>query len=130
MKRALIVTPRLPWPLDDGGRIAAWQTVWSASRAYETTLVSLVPERAISAPLPQAFQDLGVEVVRVPHRPPPVFVSVWKGLLGRWPYTLARYRNTRLAQVLAGIVREKRPAFALVNHLHLATYFDTLAPAP
>jgi glycosyltransferase involved in cell wall biosynthesis len=130
MKRALIVTPRMPWPLDDGGRIAAWQTVWSSSRAYETTLVSLVSEGEDSGPVPPALTELGVEVIRVPHRPPSTIPSAVSGLAGRWPYTLARYRNPRLAQRLSRFVREKRPAFALVNHLHLATYFDSLAPTP
>ena len=29
--RALIVTPRMPWPLDDGGRIGLWQAVGDRS---------------------------------------------------------------------------------------------------
>jgi len=130
MKRALILTPRLPWPLDDGGRIAAWQTVWSASRAYETTLVSLVPEGEESLPIPSAFTEIGVELVRVPHRPPATARAAWSGLVGRWPFTLARYRNAGLADHLSRLVRQTRPAFALVNHLHLATYHDALAPTP
>lgn len=130
MKRALILTPRLPWPLDDGGRIGAWQTVWSAARAYRTTLVSLVPEGEEALPVPAAFTEIGVELVRVPHRPPATARAAWSGLVGRWPYTLARYRNPRLAALLSRLVRETRPAVALVNHLHLATYEDALAPTP
>lgn len=130
MKRALVVTPRLPWPLDDGGRIALWQTVHAASREYETRLVSLVPAGEESHPLPREIEALGVDTVRVPHRPPPLPSSAWRGLVGRWPYSLARYRNRALSKVLAASIRDWKPAFALVNHLHLATYVDDLAPVP
>ena len=129
-RRALIVTPRLPWPLDDGGRIGLWQAVWSVARAYETTLVSLVPATEAGLPLPVAFTSLGIQVVRVPHRPPWTPVAAVRGAFGRWPYMLARYRNRALDQTLRRLVAEQNPAFAYVHHLHLATYLDALAGVP
>lgn len=127
---ALVLMPRLPWPLDDGGRVALWQVLWSAAREYETVLLSMVPEGTESAPLPPAIVELGVEVVRVPHRPPAQIVAAWQGIAGPWPYTLARVRNRRFSAALRTLVRERRPAFALVNHLHLATYADDLGGVP
>jgi len=126
----LVLTPRLPWPLDDGGRIAAWQSVWAASRAYEPTLVSLVPPGEEATPLPPVFERHGVRVIRVPHRPPGALAAAWTGLFGRWPYTLARYRNPELPGVLRSLVRETRPRLAIVNHLHMATYMEDLGDVP
>jgi len=126
----LVLTPRLPWPLDDGGRIAAWQCVWAASRAYEPTLVSLVSPGEDVAPLPPVFGRHGVRVIRVPHRPPGNLAAAWEGLLGRWPYTLARYRNPELPGVLRGLVAETHPRLAIVNHLHMATYIEDLGDVP
>jgi len=127
---ALVLTPRLPWPLDDGGRIVAWQSVWAASREYETTLVSLVPEGEERSPLPEVFGTNGIRVIRVPHRFPTRLAGAWQGLFGPWPYTLGRYRNTQLPGMLRRLVAELRPRFALVNHLHMATYVEDLAGAP
>ncbi len=124
--RALVVTPRMPWPLDDGGRIGLWQQLWSVTREYDTTLVTLESPEALDRELPQPIRDLGIEVVRVPHRPPPVPLALLRGLVGRWPYTLARYRSRRLEVQLRRLVTDRRPAFALVNHLHLATHIDAL----
>lgn len=127
---ALVLTPRLPWPLDDGGRIVAWQSIRAASQVYETALVSLVPEGEESAPLPDRFAAHGIRVVRVSHRFPPRLATAWGGLFGRWPYTLARYRNPELPGILRRLVAELRPRFAIVNHLHMATYIEDLAGTP
>jgi len=108
----------------------AWQRVVAASRDYDTTLVSLVPPGEEALPLPEEFVSRGVRVERVPHRPPAVIPSAWRGLFGRWPYTLERYRNPDLPGVLRRLVAETRPRFALVNHLHMATYFEDLGDTP
>src|SRR6266545_286922 len=57
---ALVLTPRMPWPLDDGGRIGLWQSLWTVSREYDTTLVSLLPPAEASHPLPPALAAMGV----------------------------------------------------------------------
>jgi hypothetical protein len=76
---ALVLTPRLPWPLDDGGRIGLWQTVWSVSRSFDTTLISLVPPADAGGPVPPALAALGIEILRVPHRPPWTPVALVRG---------------------------------------------------
>jgi glycosyltransferase involved in cell wall biosynthesis len=128
--RALVLTTRLPWPLDDGGHIGNYQTVWSLSRAFDTTLLSFVPPGEEGAPVPDGLAALGIRLVRVAHRPPPVPIALLRGLLGRWPYTLARYRSTAFEATLRRLVAEVRPAFAFVNALHLTTYFDALGDVP
>jgi len=127
---AVILTSRLPWPLDDGGRIATWQNVRAASRAYDTTLVSLVPPGEETAPLPRVFEEHGIRVVRVPHRLPTGFAPVWNGVLGLLPYTLGRYRNPDLPGVLRSVIRETKPRFAMVTPLHMATYVEDLGNTP
>lgn len=128
--RALVVTPRRPWPRDDGGRIGLWQAVWSVAREYETTLVTLTLPGENDSPPPAEFATLGIEIVRVPHRPPSTPLALVRGAFGRWPYTLVRYRNAQLDATLRRVVVERKPAFAYLNHLHLATYLDALAGVP
>ena len=129
-KTALVLTPRLPWPLDDGGRIGLWQLTWSIAQGYRTVLVSLDTGGATERPLPPALAELGVELVRVPHAPPATLPALVAGALGTWPYTLARYRNRGYDKALRRLVRERQPALVVVNHLHLATYADALGTTP
>src|SRR5262249_29313303 len=127
---AIFLTPRLPWPLDDGGRIASWMSVWAATRAWDVTLISFVPDGTESVPLPTAFTEHGVTVERVPFRPSGLPAAAISGLWGRWPYTLSRYRSKTLSALLQDRLERLRPAYVFANHLHMATYVDALGPTP
>ena len=129
-RSAIVVTGRMPWPLDDGGRIALWQAVWSTAQRFDTVLLSLVPAETAAQPVPEPPASLDVEVIRVPHRPPALPMAVLRGSFGRWPYTLARYRNPRFDGALRRLVVERRPALVLVNSLHTATYIDAVQGTP
>ena len=127
---AIVLTPRLPWPLDDGGRIALWQTVWAAAQEYDVTLLSFVPQGSETEPPPRPLIDLGVTIVRVPFRPPPLPVAAVSGLIGRWPYTLARYRSVAFERFLRERVAVLTPAYVLANNLHMATYVESIGGIP
>ena len=129
-RSAIVVTGRMPWPLDDGGRIALWQAVWSTAQRFDTILLSLVPADTFAQPVPDPPVRLDLEVQRIPHRTPPLPVAVLRGSFGRWPYTLARYRNRQLDATLRRLVAERRPAVVVVNNLHFATYMDAVHGVP
>lgn len=130
MDRALVVTPRFPWPLDDGGKIALWQTVWSAAQEFRTTLISLVSPGEETAPIPPLFQALGLEVLRIPHRPPALPVAAWRGVFGRWPYTLARYDSPAMRAAIRETCGRGGYAFAILNNLHMGLHYDALGSVP
>jgi len=127
---AIVVTPRLPWPVDDGGRVGLWQFVWTAAQDFQVLLVSLVEPGAGDSPPPEELRRLGVQVVRVTHRAPWTPRAVVAGLVGPLPYTLARFRSTALDDVLRRLAAEHRPWFVLANHLHLATTRPALPEVP
>lgn len=128
--RALALLSRLPWPLDDGGRVGLYQIAWSLSRHFDTTLVALVPPDEVDAPLPAALTDLGARVMRVAHRPPSAARAVADGMLGSWPHTLARFRNDAFELAVRREVAEWRPDFVYLSSLHMATYADALGGIP
>ncbi len=127
---ALVVTPRAPWPLDDGGRIGLWQAVCSVALAFDTTLVTLVSPGEESLPVPTEVERLGIHLVRVPHKVPALPVALIRGTFGRWPYTLTRYHSRALEAELRRQVAAIRPRFAYLNHLSMATHADALGDTP
>lgn len=129
-RSAIILTPRLPWPLDDGGRIASWQTVWAAAQEYDVTLLTFVPPRMARAPAPRAFEAIGVTVAGIPFRRPSGVAAAARGLLGRWPYTLARYQDRSYRAALRVRTEALRPAFVMANHLHMAPYAESVPGVP
>ncbi len=124
---ALVLTPQLPWPLDDGGRLGLHQMTWSLARAYDTTLLSMVREGGAPPPPPREWQGVPLRVRAVQHTPPPQWQSALAGSFGRWPYTLARYRSRAYAAAIREEVARLAPRVVLINHLHLAPYLDDIA---
>jgi glycosyltransferase involved in cell wall biosynthesis len=105
------------------------QNVLAAAEQYDLTLLSFAPTGAAPV-LPPEFRERGVHLVTVPFHPPSRVAAAWRGLFGRWPYTLARYRSAAFERALRAEVARRRPAVAYVHHLHLATYFDALDGVP
>jgi polysaccharide biosynthesis protein PslH len=126
---ALLVTPRTPWPLDDGGRISLWQSVWSLAQDHDLTLVTMVIPGDGAAP-PAELARLGVRLIQVPHRPPPLPLALLQGTFGRWPYMLARFHSPALERTLAQEVARSKPAFVCLHGLHLMTHHGALAGVP
>jgi glycosyltransferase involved in cell wall biosynthesis len=104
-------------------------TLWAAAREWDVTLLSFVPEKDLSEPVPKPFEDIGVPVQRVPFRPGKR-AAVLSGIWGRWPYTLSRYRSDAFASLLRDSLERLRPAYMFANHLHMATYADVLGRTP
>lgn len=127
---ALILAPRLPWPLDDGGLIAIHQVLVSLAREYDTTLVSFAPPAVAARPLPEPLRAHVAGAVLVPHRPPHPAIALLRGAVGRWPYMLERYRSAAYDAAVRRLVRELRPHVAVANKLHMATYADALQGVP
>jgi glycosyltransferase involved in cell wall biosynthesis len=124
---AIVLTPRLPWPLDDGGRVVLWQSIVATARTHDVSLISFVHDGNVQCPEPVA--STCARVVFVPHRPGRLS-SVAQGVFGRWPYTLARYRDPAFARAIRDEVQAVQPEFAIANHLHLAPYHEVLGPVP
>jgi len=126
---ALVLTPRLPWPVDDGGRVVAWQNLFAVAGDYDTTLLSFAPPGDPVSP-PRELTDRGARVVTIPFKPPPTPIAAWRGLFGHWPYSLARYSSRAFGRAIQDEMARRRPAFVYVHHLHLATYADLLDGVP
>jgi glycosyltransferase involved in cell wall biosynthesis len=128
--RALALLSRLPWPLDDGGRIALYQDAASLSRCANTVLLALVPPGQTETPLPRPLTELGIRFVRIEHRPPGTPRAVAEGLIGTWPHTLARFRNAGFERAVRREVEGFDPDFVYFSSLHMATYADALGARP
>ncbi|HEU4726100.1 MAG TPA: glycosyltransferase [Candidatus Eisenbacteria bacterium] len=127
---ALVLTPRVPWPPDDGGRVVAWQSLLAAAASHDVTLITFAPPAGPSDETPPELVARGVRVIRVPFVPPPAPVAAWRGLFGRWPYSLARYRSHAFDRAIREAIARRRPSVAYVHNLHLATYVDALDGVP
>jgi glycosyltransferase involved in cell wall biosynthesis len=120
------LSPRAPWPQDDGGRVVLWQDLLALAGRFETRLVVMHTGPGAPPAVPAELVERGVEVSFVKHRIPSAPVALVRGALGRWPYTLARFHSRGFDRGVRAIVNAWRPDLVFINNLHLATYVDAL----
>src|SRR5262245_14037842 len=124
--RCLFLAPRAPWPQDDGGRVVLWQDLLALAGRFETRVVIMRRPEEPAVAIPAALAERGIAVSVVEHRPPAEVVALTRGVLGRWPYTLARFRSRAFERTVRELAATWRPDLAFVNNLHLATYVESL----
>lgn len=123
-----MLLPRPAWPLDDGGRVGLWQGLRDVAGAFETRAIVLrrPAEAGPGSAVPPEVRALGIQVTFIEHQPPAAPVALARGVLGRWPYMLERFRSPAFERALRDLVSTWQPELAFIHHLHMATYADVL----
>src|SRR5438477_1318335 len=98
--RILILTPRLPWPPLDGGRVAMSRLAESlAAGGAEVELLSLNPRKHRGTPQgPLPIRAVDIDTSRVVR---PAF----RALTSDVPYVVARFFSRRFAEESCAAVR-------------------------
>lgn len=114
--RILVVATKLPWPANDGGRLALWWTLRGlADAGHEIALVAptaigpdadtLARLRGVGAAFPVA--------VTAPSWP----LSAWRARRERQALTIARHRHPAVAATVAQLVQSWSPDVVHVEQL-------------
>jgi glycosyltransferase involved in cell wall biosynthesis len=116
--RILILTPRIPWPPRDGGRVAMSRLAQSlADCGAEIEILSLNPRKhraAVEAPLPIRAVDIDTSRLTL---------SV------KSPFLVARFISSEFRDVLTATVRRFRPDVVQIESPFLLPYAATARAA-
>lgn len=91
--RILFLSPTVPFPLTDGGRIRVFNLLKQIATKDDVTLLALETQPTDAEGVAQ-LQQLGIRVHLVPNAqtlPPVSFATLLKAFLKRQPITVARY---------------------------------------
>jgi glycosyltransferase involved in cell wall biosynthesis len=115
--RILILTPRVPWPLLDGGRIAMARLAQALAARADVRVLSLNPRKHHASlddvPLPIEAIDIDTSRVFVP-------------LLRTEPFIVARFVSRAFNQRLIDTLREFAPDGVQIESPFLLPYADTI----
>jgi glycosyltransferase involved in cell wall biosynthesis len=119
--RVLILTPRLPWPPLDGGRVAMSRLAYSLAHEGATVeILSLNPRKhyaAAEGPLPITAVDVDTSRVLVP---------ALRALTGSVPYVVARFVSPRFRDTLRDALKRFDPDVVQIESPFLLPYAATV----
>lgn len=120
MLNILFLAPRLPWPLDTGGKIRTYHLLAALGRHHRVTLLTFDDPEADATALSE-MHSLGLRCELFPR--PGRLRKVWNyagGLVGPLPMTIRNYHSPRMERR----VRQLAPSVQVIHcdHLHMAIY--------
>lgn len=124
--RILQLTPQLPYPPDNGGRVGIYNILKQLSRRHTMTLVSFVT--AESEPSVAALRPYCDQISVIRHNTATSRSGVLKHLFSSTPYTMAKFFSPRMAAEVRAITHSGAVDLVHVDHLHMAGYIDQIPP--
>jgi len=106
----LILTPFLPYPLDQGGKIRIFNIIKNLAASHNITLAAIVDDQSVAELGP--LRDLCTEVVLV-ERPARLWADRFSFFTGHAPYNVIRYCSDEMRRVLRQL--QQRTPFDLVQ---------------
>lgn len=126
--RILFIIPTFPYPLDNGNRILAFNTIRQLSRKHQIFLLSLIQEGQYQHLSRLKEYCTGIETV------PVAGMGLWgmdasyskagmvKNLFNPIPYNLARWYSLKMRDKLKEILSQKTFDLVQIETLHMAPY--------
>ena len=123
----LLLSPFLPYPLDQGGKIRVFNIIKNLSRSHKVTLAAIVDhDDAVDlAPL-KALCD---EVILV-ERPARLWPDRFAFFTGCAPYNVIRYRSGEMGKVLRQLQNRKRFDLVQIEFTMMWQYADRFTGTP
>ena len=120
----LFVSPSVPYPMTDGGKIRVLNLIRRLCRIHKVTLLAFVASPADEQGA-EYLREMGVEVVGVKFRHPKL-VAALHGLLQNFtqgkPLIVAKYYSTEMVRALANLLRSRRFDIVHFEMLHTGQY--------
>lgn len=128
--RVLQLCPKVPWPPEDGGRVASRVLALSLARAgAEVRLLALNPakHRADAGSLPEEARAVRLETVE--HDTSLSVVGFLGSLVRGTSYNVERFRSAAFELRLASVLAEEPPDVVLLESLYLLPCLPSLRRA-
>lgn len=124
--RILQLTPQLPWPPDNGGRVGIFNILKNLARHHSITLVSFVTE--VSKTSGAALEPYCDRIITVQSQTASSKWGMFKNLFSAEPYTMAKFFSPKMAAEIRAITHSGAIDLVHIDHLHMAGYIDQVPP--
>lgn len=120
--RILFLAPRIPWPLDTGGKIRTYYLLKALARHHQVRVITF-GSIADDGPGLGAIHELGAQCELFP--PGEIVdraIQLVLGLAGPIPYNIRKYTFPRIGQRIRQLALKREVDLLHCDHLHMAPY--------
>jgi sugar transferase (PEP-CTERM/EpsH1 system associated) len=120
--RVLFLAPRVPWPLDTGGKIRTHYLMRALARRHRVRVLALGDPNTDGEGA-EAVREMGA--ICELHRPAArlgQLVQLARGLAGPVPYNIRKYGSSTLEQRARQLARQGEVDVVHCDHVHMAPY--------
>jgi len=127
LMNVLIISPFLPYPLDQGGKIRVFNIIKNLSRSHSVTLAAIVDDRESAVPGP--LHDICAEVITF-ERPARLWPDRISFFAGSSPYNVIRYRSAGMRKSLKELHQRKKFDLVQIEFSMMWQYADLFPDTP
>jgi len=125
----LFLAPRLPWPLDTGGRLRTFNLFKQLSKIARMHMVSFSFESR-DEEWKKEIEKLGVRVTLVPAQESSSFQRAWNIAFKPLPHSIVKYQIPVMKQTLEDLTKSEHFDAIHIDHIHMAYYNDCFKGIP
>ena len=125
----LFIVPRLPWPLDTGGRLRTFNLFKQLSKIAKMHMVSFSFESR-DEEWKKEIEKLGVRVTLVPAQESTFFQRAWNIAFRTLPHSIIKYNMPLMKATLENLSKTEHFDVVHIDHIHMAHYNECFKGIP
>jgi len=126
--KILILTSRLPYPLEKGDKLRIYHQIRHLSKAHEVSLISISDQPVSGADKAYLLQYCK-NVYVFPIKKPGIILSLATGLFSSLPFQVLYFYRRKIKKQIARIVEELQPDRLYCQLIRMAPYVEGLSTA-
>lgn len=131
-KRALLLVPRLPHPLDDGGKVDSYGLMRALQwNGYATDVVAFASPASCREPIPRHISETTASCRRIGFDAERQYPgTLLRALLGRRSYFASKYYSRAFATAVGSLLKAHQYDCVILDHAQMGCYLPLLLAQP
>ena len=131
MKNILFLTTQFPYPLDNGGKIGAFNGLSVVSKNNKVTVLSFAEDTSDFLEAEKYFKDILPNVtfikpvkqdVHIRKKPLKLAWAILKGIINNIPYAIAKFENRDMTKAIDDIIKKQHWDLVFIDYINMCGY--------
>lgn len=131
MKDILFLTTQFPYPLDNGGKIGAFNGLSVISKDNRVTVLSFSEDMSCFLEGKQYYEKILPNVtfvkpikkdVHIRKKPLKLAKAIFMGTITDMPYAVSKFRNNRMIRTIDQIIKNRHWNLVFIDYLNMCEY--------